>query len=197
MNKDTFHYKWSKSHEPVLHVKSGDVVNFEVNDVTSWAITKKSKVEDLSGIKNEKLYPLAGPVYVEGASPGDTLVVDIERVQPSDWGFTAILPGLGLLSEEFSEPDLYVWDLSRSKSYAAFRKGIKVPLAPFCGVMGVAPPENGYFEVLPPGKHGGNLDIRHLTDGSRLMLPVFNVMLLALVMDILPLTVRVVPALIV
>ena len=173
VKKDTFHYKWSKNHKPVLHVKPGDSVYFEINEVSSWQVTEKSHVSDLSKIDDQKLYPLAGPVYVDGALPGDALVVKVEEIRTADWGWTGIIPGLGILSEEFKEPELYLWDLSRNRRYSNFKNGIKVPLNPFCGVMGVAPKEDGYFDVLPPGKHGGNMDIRHLTVGSKLTLPVY------------------------
>jgi acetamidase/formamidase len=172
IKKDTFHYKWSRAHKPVLNVKPGDRVRFEVNEVTSWQITKNSKVEDLT-INEEELYPMAGPVFIEGAKPGDALVVNVEKVTPADWGWTAIMPGLGLL-EEFTEPELFVWKLRGGAKYASFVKGIRIPLNPFCGVLGVAPPEDGYFDVMPPGKHGGNMDVRHLTAGSKVFLPVWN-----------------------
>lgn len=174
IKRDTFHYLWSKSHKPLLNVKPGDRVHFEVNEVTSWQITEKSMVEDLAKIDNSKLYPLAGPVYIEGAEPGDALVVNVESVKPANWGWTAIMPGLGLL-EEFTSPAIYIWNLrGNGRKYASYVKRIPVPVNPFCGVLGVAPPEDGYFDVFPPGKHGGNMDIRHLTAGSTLMLPVWN-----------------------
>ena len=173
IKKDTYHYKWSKSHKPVISIKPGDRVHFEVNEVSSWQVTKDSTVEDLSKLDDSKLYPLAGPVYVEGARPGDALVVNVESVKPADWGWTAIMPGLGLL-EEFKVPQLYIWKLRSGARYSEFVKGIKVPLNPFCGVYGVAPKDEGFFDVLPPGKHGGNMDIRHLTSGSKIMLPVYN-----------------------
>ena len=184
IKRDTFHYKWSKSHHPVLSVRPGSRVHFEVNEVSSWQVTEKSRPEDLLKIDSEKLYPLAGPLYVEGAQPGDALVVKVEDVRPANWGWTGVIPGLGLLPEEFSEPHLHVWNLKRGRQYSLFRKGIKVPLAPFCGVMGVAPGEDGFFDVLPPGKHGGNMDIRHLTAGSRLLLPVYTTGALFSVCDV-------------
>jgi len=171
IKRETFHYKWSKSHEPVLNIKPGDTVHFEVNEVTSWQLSKKSKPDELQKIDWDKLYPLAGPVYVEGAEPGDALVVNIKVVQPIDWGWSAILPGLGLL-EEFGKPVFHVWKITRDK-YLKFKSGIRIRQRPFCGVLGVAPPEEGYFDVLPPGKHGGNMDIRHLTAGTQLILPVW------------------------
>ena len=173
MGRDTFHYLWNKRYKPVLHVKPGDRVKFEVNEVASWQITKESKKSDLANLDEKKLYPLSGPVFIEGASPGDALLISIERVKTADWGWTAIIPGLGLLPE-FKSPYLWIWDLSSGKKRANFVHGVSVPLAPFCGVMGVAPREEGEYNVMPPGRHGGNMDIRHLTEGSKLVLPVWN-----------------------
>ena len=120
-----------------------------------------------------KLYPLAGPVYIEGAEPGDALVVNVESVKPASWGWTGVMPGLGLL-EEFATPELFVWNLRGPRKYASFVKRLQIPINPFCGVLGVAPPEDGYFDVMPPGKHGGNMDIRHLTAGSKVLIPVWT-----------------------
>jgi acetamidase/formamidase len=171
IKRETFHYKWDRTHKPVLSIKSGDTVTFEINEVTSWQITKKKTSEDLKNLDNSKLYPLTGPVYVEGAKPGDTLVIHVDRVKTGRFGWSAIIPGLGLL-EEFSEPYLHKWDLTAGK-FTKFKRGVRIPIKPFCGVLGVAPPEAGSFDVMPPGKHGGNLDIRHLTAGATLELPVW------------------------
>jgi acetamidase/formamidase len=171
IGRDTFHYKWAKSHKPAISIGDGDTVTFEINDVASWQLTQDSKSEDLGRLDASKLYPLAGPVFVEGAKPGDALVVETVSVKIDDFGWSAIIPDLGLL-EEFKKPYLYKWTL-KNKRFAGFENGIKIPIRPFCGVLGVAPPERGSFEVMPPGKHGGNLDIRHLTAGSRLKIPVW------------------------
>ena len=171
IGRETFHYLWSRDHKPALSIKPGDDVYFDINDVSSWQITKDSGVGILSSFDDSKLYPLAGPVYVEGAEPGDTLTVDVLDVRNDDFGWSAVLPGHGLL-EEFSEPYLYKWTL-KDQHFAHFEKGIRIPIRPFCGVLGVAPPEEGSFDVMPPGRHGGNMDIRHLTVGSRAELPVW------------------------
>ena len=171
IGREKFHYLWNKDHAPILNIMSGDEVHFDINDVGSWQITKDSDVGILSSFDDSKLYPLAGPVYVEGAEPGDTLVVEVLDVKNDDFGWSAILPGHGLL-EEFTEPYLYKWEL-RDRDFARFENGIRVPIGPFCGVMGVAPPEAGSFDVMPPGRHGGNMDIRHLTVGSKVELPVW------------------------
>jgi acetamidase/formamidase len=170
IGRGTFHYKWNRAHKPALTVNPGDTVTFDVNDVLSWQLTEKSRSSDLSTLDNEKLYPLAGPVYVEGAEPGDALVLDILDVKIDDFGWTAIIPGLGLL-DEFKKPYLYKWKLNDVR-FAKFEKGIRIPIRPFCGVLGVAPTKEGSSDVMPPGRHGGNMDIRHTTAGSRVRLPV-------------------------
>ncbi|MDG6983026.1 MAG: acetamidase/formamidase family protein [Nitrososphaerota archaeon] len=170
VSRDKFHYLWSRDHKPVLSVNSGDEVAFEINDVSSWQVTRDTPPER-PGYDPAKLYPLSGPIYVEGAEPGDTLSVEVLEVINGDFGWSVIVPGEGLL-EEFTKPYLYKWDLG-DRDYASFENGIRIPIRPFCGVMGVAPPEAGAFPVMPPGRHGGNLDIKHLTAGSRLELPVW------------------------
>jgi acetamidase/formamidase len=170
IGRGTFHYKWDRSHEPAITIDPGDAVTFDANDVLSWQITSKSKSPDLEHLDSEKMYPLAGPVYVNGAEPGDALVLDILDVGIDDFGWTAIVPGLGLL-DEFKKPFLYKWNLT-DKRFAHFEGGIKIPIRPFCGVLGVSPGEAGSFDVMPPGRHGGNMDIRHTTAGSRVRLPV-------------------------
>lgn len=171
VKKESFHYKWSKNHKPVLYIKPGDEVIFEVNEVTSNQINPKTKAEDLKSLDPSKFYPLSGPVYIEGAKPGDALIVKIKEIQIAEWGWSAIIPGFGLL-EEFNEPYIWHWDLKR-KLYTRFVKEIRIPLKPFCGVMGNAPAEEGEFDVMPPSKHGGNMDVKYLSIGSKLFLPVF------------------------
>lgn len=171
IGRETYHYLWSRGHKPVLRVKPGDEVHFEINEVSSWQISKDSATDVLTTFDADKLYPLSGPVLIEGAEPGDTLTVEVLEVENDDFGWSAILPGFGLL-DEFKDPYLYKWEL-KDRRFARFEKGIKIPIRPFCGVMGVAPPEEGTFPAMPPGRHGGNMDIKHLTAGSRLELPVW------------------------
>lgn len=169
---DSFHYKWSRHHKPVLQVRPGETVTFKVNEVTSSQITEGSGADVISKLDWDKLYPLAGPVEVLGTKAGDALVVDVLKVTPAKWGWSAIIPGSGLL-EEFKRPYLHIWDLS-DRTRVPFKNGISIPISPFCGVYGVAPREPGYLETMPPGPHGGNMDNRHITGGSRLILPVWT-----------------------
>jgi acetamidase/formamidase len=171
LGRENFHYLWNRDHRPVLRISQGDEVSFDINDVGTWQITRDTTSDDLKNFDSSKLYPLAGPVYVAGAEPGDTLTVEVLEAQNDDFGWSAILPGYGLL-EEFKVPYLYKWEL-KDRAFAHFEKGIRIPIRPFCGVMGVAPPETGAFEVMPPGRHGGNMDIKHLTVGSKMELPVW------------------------
>lgn len=117
-------------------------------------------------------HALTGPVAINGAEPGDALIVDVLSVVPTFWGWTACGPGEGaLLHDELTDWTLHLWDL-HDKTHAVFLPGIRVPMEPFCGVLGVAPSEPGPHRAAPPRRVGGNLDIRHLTAGSTLKLPV-------------------------
>ena len=161
----------------MLHIKSGDVVQFQVREVSSGQLNTNSSVEDYLNLitpeRRSQLYPLAGPVFVEGASEGDTLAVDILDMKVADWGWSGLRPHWPPLTE-IDESWFNIWDLSNGK-YAPFKKGIKIPLRPFPGTIGVAPKEHGKFDIsVAYDDRGGNLDIRHLNKGSRLMLPVLN-----------------------
>ncbi len=171
LDPNQYHFKWNNKLEPALTVGEGDVVHCWTREVTNGQVTPDSKAEDLTQIDFDQLYPLAGPVYVAGAEPGDALEVEVLSLKPDDWGWNGILPGLGLLADDFSEPYIKHWDLSDGKT-TRLRDDIVIPLQPFCGTMGVAPAEDGEHFVLPPGDFGGNMDIRHLNEGATLLLPV-------------------------
>jgi acetamidase/formamidase len=167
---ERLHYAWDNSLEPVLEVESGDTVTFQVRIGDEGFFAWDSTAADVPGW-TFKGHPLTGPVYVKSARPGDALEIEIVRLQPGDMGFTLIAPGLGLLPDDFPEPCLKIWDL-RNGNTARFAPGIEVPIEPFCGVMGVAPSEPGTHPTMPPRRVGGNMDIKHLTAGTTLFLPV-------------------------
>lgn len=165
------HFTWNPAHPPAIEIDPGDVVHCWTDEVTGGQITRESSAGALASVDFNRIYPLAGPIYVRGAAPGDALVVEILALRPDDWGWTGILPGLGLLSDDFTEPYIKHFDLSDGKS-TRFSDRILLPLQPFCGTMGVSPAEPGDHPVLPPGDFGGNMDIRHLNVDSTLLLPV-------------------------
>jgi acetamidase/formamidase len=166
------HYKWDNSLEPAVEVEPGDLVHFETQEVSDGQVTPGCSASALTQIDFNRLYPLGGPVFVRGAEPGDVLEVEILELRPLDWGWAAILPGLGLLSDDFTEPYIRHFDLTNGE-YAELRQDIRIPIQPFCGTMGVAPDEPGALDVLPPTKGAGNIDTRHLNVGATLYLPVF------------------------
>jgi acetamidase/formamidase len=168
---DRVHYTWDAGHEPVLSVDDGDTVVVWTRDVSDNQIGPDSDVSVLGGLDMGRLYPLAGPIYVNGASAGDTLVIEILDIHTQGWGWTAILPELGLLPDDFPDPYLRIFDLSRG-DFAWFRDDIAIPIEPFFGTMGVCPAGAQEQSVMPPGNFGGNLDIRQLVRGTTLYLPV-------------------------
>jgi acetamidase/formamidase len=161
-----------------LRVASGTEVSFDCLDASNGQITASSTTESLSSLVFSQLDQVNGPVYVEGAEPGDVLRVDVLNLRPAEWGWTAVIPGFGLLADEHPTPTLKIWTLEYpedgSAPFAWFdqEKGIKIPLRPFCGEMGVAPGKPGAHSTIPPYRTGGNLDTKHLTRGATLFLPV-------------------------
>jgi acetamidase/formamidase len=172
IGRDTFHFKWDNSLEPAVEIEAGDVVHFDTEEVTAGQLSKGDPASRLEELDFNRLYPLGGPVYVHGAEPGDALEVEILALSPGDWGWAALLPGLGLLAADFPDPYVRYFELG-GRTSAELRDDIHIPIVPFCGTMGVATDEPGPHDVLPPTKGGGNIDTRHLTAGSRLVLPVY------------------------
>jgi acetamidase/formamidase len=168
---DEVHFTWDAGNAPVLTIADGDTVVFETRDVSDNQIGPDSDASVIAGLNWDRVYPLAGPVAVEGAEPGDTLVVEILDLHVKGWGWTAVLPGLGLLADDFAEPYLRIFDLSLGdRTY--FRDDIAIPLTPFLGTMGVCPADASAQAVMPPGPFGGNMDTRQLVAGTTLYLPV-------------------------
>ncbi|MEU9335552.1 acetamidase/formamidase family protein [Streptomyces sp. NPDC048290] len=165
------HRLWSSEHEPVLEVADGDTVEFELTEATGGQFTPDSTAGAVAGFDWDLVYPLAGPIMVEGAEPGDVLEVEFLEMRSVDWGWTAVLPGLGLLAEDFPDAHLHLWDLSDGR-HADFLGVASVPMRPFCGVVGVCPDAPEPQSVLPPGHFGGNVDCRDLVTGTKLYLPV-------------------------
>ncbi len=167
------HLSWDNAREPAITVAPGDEVEFRDIDATCGQITAKSTVETIRTLDFSLVNPITGPVYVDGAEPGDTLKVTLLSFDPSGWAWTAIVPGFGLLAEDFPDPALFIWSYDKSfKQPAMYGPGGRVPLKPFCGTTGVAPAEPGAHSTIPPYAQGGNMDIRDLTIGVDLYLPV-------------------------
>lgn len=171
LTKEQHHTKWDNTLAPALEINPGDVVHFQCEEVTGGQVTPGCPASVLGALDFDRIYPLTGPVLVNGAEPGDALAVELLELRTQGWAWTGILPGLGLLKEEFNQPYLKHWDLANGRT-TEFRPGIVIPLDPFPGTIGVAPREPGQHMVMPPGAFGGNMDIRHLHEGTTLFLPV-------------------------
>jgi acetamidase/formamidase len=165
------HFTWDTGNAPVLEIASGDTVVVWTRDVSDNQIGPDSDASVIPGLDWDRVYPLAGPIAVSGAQPGDTLAVEILDIHTQGWGWTAILPGLGLLADDFPDPYLRVFDISGG-DLAYIRDDIAIPLAPFFGTMGVCPAGASAQPVMPPGTFGGNMDTRQLVRGATLYLPV-------------------------
>ncbi|MBS0420005.1 MAG: acetamidase/formamidase family protein [Proteobacteria bacterium] len=173
IHREHQHLSWDNSREPALTVAPGDTVTFRDIDAMCGQLTPESTVETLAHIDFGRVNPIAGPVYVDGAEPGDTLKVTLLGFEPSGWAWTGVIPNFGLLAQDFPEPALHIWKYDRSFSTpAAFGKWARVPLKPFCGTTGVAPKEAGSHSTIPPYATGGNMDIRDISEGTELYLPV-------------------------
>jgi acetamidase/formamidase len=167
---DRVHFTWDAGNEPIIDIADGDTVVFETRDVSDNQVTPESDAGDLD-LDWDRVYPLAGPVAVDGAEPGDALAIEILDVQTRGWGWTAILPGLGLLPEEFPNAYLRIFDLSQG-DVAQLGDNVAIPVEPFLGTMGVCPAGASQQAVMPPGPFGGNMDTRQLVAGTTLYLPV-------------------------
>jgi acetamidase/formamidase len=167
------HFGWNRDFPPAQRAKPGETIHFECLDSSGGQLGPESSVDSIRALDFGRINPVTGPVYVEGAEPGDALKVTIRKFVPSGIGWTANIPGFGLLADQFKEPALHLWTYDRTAMAPALYgpKG-RVPLKPFAGTIGVAPAEPGLHSVVPPRRVGGNLDIRDLTEGVTLYLPV-------------------------
>jgi acetamidase/formamidase len=168
--RDQVRFGWDRDFEPSHTVRSGQEIVVETQDASAGQIQPDATDETVRTLDFERVNPVSGPILVEGARPGDVLQVDLLEVVPGDFGWTAQIPGFGLLTDEFPEPWLQLWTFVDGR--ASFRPGISVPLEPFCGVIGVTPAAAGLHSVVPPRRVGGNMDIRQLGAGATLYLPV-------------------------
>jgi acetamidase/formamidase len=175
-------YYWSEA-PPVLRIESGDVVEF------TTMITNRPDRLEASGVPPDQVenalrtiydsvadrgpggHILTGPVFVEGAEPGDVLEVRVLSVDlPLSYGYNGCS---GFLPDACPETRTRILTLDRERMVSEFAPGIEVPLAPFFGSMGVAPPrEAGRWSSVPPWIHAGNIDNREMVAGTRLLIPV-------------------------
>lgn len=207
---DRCHNRWHPDIPPVLSCRPGDEILLETRDAVDGQFTLRSTHADVVRIDRSIVHPLTGPARVEGAEPGDVLVVEVLEIAPASFGYTAQIPGFGFLADEFPEPFLVRWEIADGFATSPDLPGVRIPGEPFMGTMGVAPSrdlleavtrreralkEQGEDVVLPdprgavpatepvaseglrtkpPRENGGNLDVRQMVAGTRILLPVWT-----------------------
>ena len=204
------HNRWHPDIPPAVRADEGEEVVMQTRNAFDGQITPNTHAPDLLRTDLGLVHPLTGPVYVNGAEPGDLLEVNVLNIEPAAWGFTTILPGFGFLRDLYTEPFICHWEMRDGFAQSEQLPGVRVPEASFMGTIGVAPSRALRQEILlredellrrggavvgptpagavpaqepfaseglrtiPPREHGGNVDIKQLTAGTRLMLPVFT-----------------------
>jgi acetamidase/formamidase len=173
LTAENTHAKFSSAIPPTLRVQSGAVVEIHTKEASDNQLSLGSEVGEVTIMDFDPVHPLTGPIYVEGAEPGDVLSVTLHHIESVDWGWTAIFPGFSFLADDFTEPYLRTFSIPPGAAEIEFTDRISVPLRPFPGVMGVAPGSDSMLTTIPPRANGGNMDNRHMTTGSTVYFPVF------------------------
>jgi acetamidase/formamidase len=176
---ETTQWGWfNNAQPPVLHVDSGDSIVFETMMHSHNQVVPGTTIEQIKKLRTDfpgrGPHTLTGPVYIEGAEPGDVLKVRINKIVPRAYGTNFNVPGMfGEFPSKFPEGQVKYFYLDLERKVAEFAPGIEIPLAPFPGTIGVARAEPGQYSSVPPGRYAGNIDVRDLKEGATLYVPVF------------------------
>ncbi len=173
IHAEAHHFGWDRSIPPKVIVSPRSTVEIETLDSSAGQLSASSTLQDLINLDFARVNPVTGPIFVEGAQPGDALRIRFDEFHPSGWGWTANIPGFGLLTDQFPDAALHIWKYNAANpTVSSFAAGGQVPLKPFVGTIGLAPAEEGLHSVVPPRRVGGNMDIRDMSAGTELLLPV-------------------------
>ncbi|CAN0238958.1 unnamed protein product, partial [Phaeothamnion confervicola] len=177
---ETTQWGWfDNAQPPVLRLRSGDRVSLETMMASSNQVLPGMPIEDITRLR--LAYPgrgphtITGPIYIEDAEPGDVLKIRIERIVPRSYGANWSFPGdlgLGQFPDRFAEGQVRYFYFDLKRAITQFAPGIRVPLRPFPGILGVARAEPGRYSTVPPGPFGGNMDVREMIEGTTVYLPV-------------------------
>ncbi len=167
------HFGWDNANKPVIDIKSGETIEIDTVDSSGSQLNIDSTIDDVKNLDFSKVNPVTGPIFIEDAKEGDVVEVELIDFIASGWGWTAVIPGFGLLSDEFKDPDLNLWKYNKDNPIESIYSTYgKVPLKPFVGTIGLALKEPGNHSIVPPRHCGGNLDIKDLSKGSKVRFPV-------------------------
>lgn len=163
-------FGWDRTHPPLLEVPSGSEVFVQAAECSNGQVTPLSTAETIRDLDFSQVDPIAGPIYVNGARPGDVLEVEFLELKPGSFGWSANYPGSGLLPDEYPDPWLYRWDLTGER--APYVRGVSVPIEPMVGIVGCTPAAAGPHSSIPPLRTGGNMDVKQIGVGTTVYLPV-------------------------
>jgi amidase len=169
LGKENVIYYFSPDDKPVYFVEDGETFFIETDDCYSGQI--KTKDDLRPNIDISIMDAAVGPIEIKGATANDTLCVEILDIEFANQGVMVTSPGLGVLGDRIKTPDTKIIPIE--DGYAHFSENIKLPLTPMIGVMGVSPKDEK-IHCATPGDHGGNMDTKILTVGSKVYLPVFH-----------------------
>lgn len=158
LERANLHGHFSRDLAPVLEIAPGDSVRFQVLNAGWWWDPDREFFDDRDPRRDEG-HALVGPIHVLGARAGGVLTVRVDEVRPRGWGVT------------FGDGEMFTWSLDANTGIAT-GGGVSVRLAPFLGVIGMPPPEEGIWPTGPPRRFGGNIDCKELVAGSTLYLPI-------------------------
>jgi formamidase len=204
----TGHNRWHPDIPPVARVAPGDLVTIPTRDAFDGQFTSSSTAEDVGKVDLMPVHPLTGPVYVEGAEPGDLLEVELAGMDPEPFAFTVQVPGFGFLRDVFPEPYIVRWEIADGYATSEDLPNVRVPGNPFPGVIGVSPNREDMermaarerdladrggavllpdpagavpahepiaseaLRTIPPRENAGNVDVKQLTKGTKVLIPV-------------------------
>ena len=205
---NTGHNRWHPDIPPVVRCEPGDEVVLETRDAFDGQMGPDATLDTVAAPNLDVVHPLTGPVYVEGAVPGDLLEVEIVDVEPDSYGYTVQVPGFGFLRDVFPDPFKVNWDIADGWATSPDLPGVRIPGSPFMGTIGLSPGQQLLAETtareqalldrggvvlppspadavpsdpriaaealrtIPPREQAGNVDIKQLGKGARLLLPV-------------------------
>jgi acetamidase/formamidase len=171
LGRETAHHVFDRAIPAELVVAPGTEVSLELRDGSNGQITPKTTADELRGLNFSLMDPLTGPIFVEGAQPGDAIAVEVLDISLAGWGWSGILPNFGLLVDRYPEAYLKIWDVEGD--HVDIGGGHRFDLQPMIGVIGVAPEQPGRHASTVPTVAGGNIDVKYTQKGSRVLLPVF------------------------
>lgn len=185
----TVYYTYCFSHPPAARIASGDTVITKTRDASNDAFKPTDRTIAAGNLDLSRVNPQTGPFYVEGAEPGDTLKVHIDKIGLNrEWGWGGAIPYFGALAPEYKtmmvtapvEDTLFVWQLDSRRNVGTLNMPkskigkVEIPLRPFFGTIGTAPYGKECISSLVPGTHGANMDFNEVVQGVTMYFPVFE-----------------------